>query len=178
MFDININNKIVEESKKFIGQKEIKGNLGFLDKIFEEYMKTVGWKKSHPWCAYFSELVWKLAYAQIDSTYVEKLSGLFSGSVMATWDNFSDNNEFNVDQSPDKGSLIVWNSYSNSKSTKFGHIGILIDYDGDKLTTVEGNTNSQGGREGIEVAKKKRILNFNTPQNGLKLLGFIHPFQP
>jgi len=39
---------------------------------------------------------------------------------------------------------------------------------------MEGNTNSEGKREGIEVAEKVRTLNFKT-DNGLRLLGFVKP---
>jgi hypothetical protein len=38
--------------------------------------------------------------------------------------------------------------------------------------SIEGNTNSNGGREGIEVAEKARDYNFYD-KNGLCLKGFI-----
>ena len=42
------------------------------------------------------------------------------------------------------------------------------------FTTIDGNSNSSGGREGIEVAEKTRKYNFNS-NNGLRLIGFIKP---
>ena len=55
----------------------------------------------------------------------------------------------------------------------------LITYEGGQhlcpIGTVEGNTNSSGGREGIEVAQKKRKINFEPKERGLVMLGFIHP---
>jgi len=173
----NINTLIANKANDFIGQKEIKGNMGFLDKEFQEYMKTVGWEKGHAWCAYFTELVWKLAYAMIDSTQVTKLDKLFSANVMQSWANFQNSLEFKTDQTPEIGSLVVWNSYKAGESTIYGHIGIVTDVSERYVTTVEGNTNSTGGREGIEVAKKSRLLKFDIPQYGLRLLGFIHPMQ-
>jgi hypothetical protein len=174
---MNINNIIVKKANSFIGQKEIKGNLGFLDKEFQEQMETIGWMKTHAWCAYFTELVWKLAYAEIDSTQVTKLSHLFSGSVMQTWVNFNNSLEFETSNIPKAGSLIVWQSYKNNESTTQGHIGIVDSIIHKVIYAIEGNTNDNGSREGIKVAKKIRNLDFGTPRYGLKLLGFIHPLQ-
>ena len=42
------------------------------------------------------------------------------------------------------------------------------------MTTIDGNTNDKGGREGYIVAPIKRNIDF-TIKNGLVLKGFIHP---
>ncbi len=42
-----------------------------------------------------------------------------------------------------------------------------------KILLVEGNTNSQGGREGIEVAKKTRKIKVPYSSHGLNLVGFL-----
>ena len=41
------------------------------------------------------------------------------------------------------------------------------------MTTVEGNTNADGSREGEVVAKKRRKYHFKV-NNGLELVGFIY----
>ena len=41
------------------------------------------------------------------------------------------------------------------------------------IKTIEGNTNDQGGREGIEVARKRRMYAW-TNGPGLNLIGFIY----
>lgn len=45
--------------------------------------------------------------------------------------------------------------------------------------TEDGNTTDKGGREGIMVAPRKRHLNAEswTKENGLRLMGFVHPTQ-
>ncbi|MEI6034516.1 MAG: CHAP domain-containing protein [Verrucomicrobiae bacterium] len=40
----------------------------------------------------------------------------------------------------------------------FSHIGIVEDFDGTHITTIEGNTDDDGGREGREVAERRRAL--------------------
>ena len=35
---------VIEVAKSYIGQKEIKGNKGFEDKVFEKRMKAVGFQ--------------------------------------------------------------------------------------------------------------------------------------
>ena len=43
-----------------------------------------------------------------------------------------------------------------------------------EILTVEGNSNQSGAREGIEVATKKRLVNFDL-HTGLVIKAFIHP---
>jgi hypothetical protein len=61
----------------------------------------------------------------------------------------------------------------NGKPQTTGHVAVVVDVDKIGFTTVEGNTNASGGREGIEVALKKRSYKFYEP-NGLQLMGFIN----
>lgn len=35
-----------------------------------------------------------------------------------------------------------------------GHAGLVTEVNGDRLTTIEGNTNNEGSREGIGVFKR------------------------
>lgn len=41
---------------------------------------------------------------------------------------------------------------------QFSHIGIVEDFNGTHIRTVEGNTDGDGGREGREVAERDRAL--------------------
>jgi hypothetical protein len=52
-------------------------------------------------------------------------------------------------------------------------VAVVVGFNDLGFTTVEGNTNASGGREGIEVALKKRSYKFYEP-NGLQLMGFIN----
>lgn len=48
-----------------------------------------------------------------------------------------------------------------------GHLGVVIEVNGDKITTVEGNTNKGGGREGFGVFERTRKLEMAS------LLGYL-----
>ena len=52
---------------------------------------------------------------------------------------------------PQPGDVVIFD-YGGGK----GHTGIIEAVDGDTLTTIEGNTNDDGSREGYEVARRQR----------------------
>lgn len=162
--------KVVEIAQKYIGQKETINNSGFKDSDFEDRMEKCGWKPGQAWCAYFAELVWKEAYPD-----KQDLDKLFSGGAVATYTNFAKDSDYIVDKIPEPGAVVIWQYYRNSVPQWTGHAGIVISSDGLNIYTVEGNTNAQGGREGIEVAQKFRSLDFVPKQHGLVLKGFIKP---
>jgi hypothetical protein len=55
-----------------------------------------------------------------------------------------------------------------------GHAGVVVEAHDNYFKSVEGNTNDAGGREGYIVAEKRRYYTFDV-DNGLRLLGFVHP---
>ena len=170
-----LNKHIVQAASKYVGQEEISGNLGFKSKVFHKLMVGVGFKRTHPWCAYFTELVWKDAYSSVYGKHSNDIiSTTFSASVMKTWNRFDSSELGNRSYVPLPGSLIVFQS---SRNRYFGHIGIVKSIDSQNpfyINTIEGNTNDGGGREGYIVAEKVRTLDFKK-KNGLNLVGFIHP---
>lgn len=172
-----INEEIVLVAKSYEGQEEIRGNKGFKEEDFETKTKAVGWQKDQAWCSYFSELVWKEAYQQWDATLFSRLDKLFVGSAVTTFRNFQKTKDFVCNQNPKPGCLVVWQNYESGAASWSGHIGIVETASVPKqlFTAIEGNTNDNGEREGFEVAIKTRTLNFKPKQNGLVLLGFVHP---
>lgn len=168
----------------FNGIKEHGNNQGwqdvFFDELnmsFEDLMKTVGWETTHAWCAYFSELVWKLAYAKIDTTMVDKLDKLFSANAVQTYHNF-EKSEFECSKIAVDGSVLIYQVYKNGNPTTSGHAAIVINSnDGIVIDTIEGNTNAKGSREGDQVANKTRIISFDKKQNSWIPLGFIKPIK-
>lgn len=175
---MNINTRIIETAKSFIDQEEIPGNLGFKDPKFEQLMKNVGWKETQAWCAYFAELVWKIAYNRINSLYIPILNKNFSASAVKTLENFKNAGwEINTSKKPKKGSLAVWQKYNMGNPLWSGHIGILVDINKNTINTIDGNTNDGGSREGIKVALKNREFNYNQ-NHGLVLKGFVTPKIP
>ena len=169
---------IVKTAKSYVGQEEIKGNRGFKDPLFEEKMKNVGFVNGYAWCALFTELVWREAYAQTNGIIQEECAKLFSASVVATKNNFKKAG-WVVNSQPVPGALIVWQKYKGDTPTAFGHIGIVTELSGSfDVITVEGNTsNKPNDREGFIVAEKKHRVVFNSG-SGLNLIGFVHPKEP
>ena len=176
----NFNERVVEIARSFIGKKEISGNKGWNDKKFQRLMELCGWETSQAWCAYFVELVYKLAVEQEPekwpkNPFVVYLNKLHSAGAVKTYDNFAGTEFFTATKIPEPGSLICYRKYINGQPSWQGHIGIVEKYQNNSIYTFEGNTNSSGGREGIEVGYMKRKLDFDIPEKGVKLvlLGFI-----
>lgn len=160
--------KIVTIGKSYIGQKEISGNKGFIDKDFEKKMRDVGFYTGAPWCGFFALGVWKEAGQPIN---------LLSSASRIIIERATKVKNWHVKPVP--GAVVVWASFKNGKRLKTGHIGIVTDIndDGINYSTVEGNTTDKGGREGIMVALRHRHLThdkWNT-KDGLRLMGFVYP---
>jgi len=166
-----LQNKVVETALGYVGMQEIRGNLGWTSDAFETKMDSVGWKATHAWCAYFSELVWSEVYDTYG--YASKIDGLFSGSATKTYRQFEEDG-WNVGSVPVEGAVVIWRHVKDGKASWKGHAGIVIDVKDGYMETVEGNTNGAGAREGDVVAHKKRKYRFKVG-NGLELVGFIYP---
>lgn len=165
-----IQDKIVETAKKYVGKREIPNNQGFLDSTFQKKMQEVGWMKGHAWCSYFCELVWKEAYD--DAKICSELSKLFNASATATYKNFSLAAGWTTSNKPVPGAIAIWRLGLDWK----GHAAIVTEVvDKNTFKTIEGNTNAEGGREGIEVARKTRYLNQAFKPKGLNIVGFVIP---
>ena len=169
-----IRERIINAATAYLGFTEKPGNSGFTDAGFERRMKEVGWQKSQAWCAYFGELVWKEAY-QESFTILKKLNECFSGSATATFRNFDIDGTFPTSQHPSLGALAIYRYGVGWQ----GHLGIVIRVDDldKRLANIEGNTNSAGGREGFEVAKKGRLIKPPFSKKGLNLVGYVHPIE-
>ncbi len=158
-----------------LGQKEKPNNSGFLNAHFETQMKSVGFDKGESWCCLFAELCWTEAFKVYQPDLVDKVSKLFSESCMKTWGNANEQKVFQVELTPVPGAVAIFRHGSGWT----GHAAIVTSYDlkdKDFFRTIEGNTNAAGGREGIEVARKRRALDFTRKANQLNLQGFIYPF--
>ena len=173
-----LSSDILKFANSYVGQEEIKGNLGFKNPWFHKLMIGVGFQRTHPWCAYFTELCWKEGYKTNTKNDIEIqniLGKLFSASVMQTRNNFIKNGKvygFELSKFPSPGALIIYQSATNKS---FGHIGVVEKIFGEAIHTIEGNTDINGSREGFIVAKKIRRLDFTVRNKGLNLIGFINP---
>jgi hypothetical protein len=163
---------IVKTAKSFVGQQEIDGNQGFQNPRFETIMKSVGWKIGQAWCSYFAEAVYSLS-AKGDQKAIKLIERLFSGSAVRTLSNFEEAG-YRASAKAVEGSIVIWQQMKRGQKDWRGHVGIVIEVHPDHFVTIEGNTNSEGGREGGIVAVRKRKYSFHV-HNGLELRGFIHP---
>jgi hypothetical protein len=78
---------------------------------------------------------------------------------------------------PKEGAVVVWATFRSGKRQTTGHIGVVTNIDGMTYTTVEGNTTERGGRDGVIVAQRHRVLSKEAwkTTNGLRLMGFVYP---
>jgi hypothetical protein len=172
-----IEQEIVDIAYSFLGQEEIRGNKGFKDARFQELMETVGWQFGQAWCVYFVELVWRLAYANQNSLIEARLSELFSGGAVKTYNRFKKYGSFEISQVPSKGAIIIWQNWKNGEPYWTGHAGVVVKTLSNSFLSIEGNTNNDGSREGYKSAERTRKLNFESTK-GLVPLGFIKPIEP
>lgn len=153
---------------QYIGQKEKPGNAGFVNLEFEIRMHAVGFVKSHAWCSYFAELVFKEAYPEKFS----RLDKLFSGSTLKTFQNFKDAG-YKISMIPTIDSLVIYQSYKNFKPQTTGHAGIVSKvFSSWQFEDIEGNTSDAKSREGYIVAPHSRKV-LAQVKDGLKVKGFI-----
>ena len=157
-----------EVASQYIGQTEIKGNMGFKDPCFEEKMKAVGFQDGHAWCAYFAELVFKEAYPE----KFTELDKLFSASAVQTFKNFEAAG-YEISGTPEQDSLVIWQTQKQGKPHWTGHAAIVAKViDHETFESIEGNTNMAGSREGIMVNTRTRKVLLNI-KDGLKVIGFV-----
>jgi hypothetical protein len=162
--------RVVRIAKSLVGQKEISGNAGFKDPGFQKRMQEVGWIKGHAWCTYTGELIWKESFTPQHPLYAE-VDKCFSALATKTWSNFKASKLFKTGQLPKRGALAIY-QYGKGYT---GHLAVVVDkLPVPKFSTVEGNTNAAGGREGIEVAEKIRKTGEPFKAKGLNLLGFVY----
>jgi len=158
--------KIVQMALDFWSEREIPGNQGFEDAKFEQLMKETGWAKGQAWCVYFCELTLRQA------GYTKHADAMSASAVTFYRDAAKHPELFTITQEPEPGDLVVWQYYARGKAQWTGHAGIAVRNYPSQIIAIEGNTNSEGGREGIEVALSIRSKD-RTNTDGLRLLGFV-----
>lgn len=161
-------NKAVQVALTYVGQKELPGNVFSNESDFGKKLHAVGQKDGDPWCALFTELVFKEAYPE----KFKEFDKLFSASAVQTFKNFT-KASYPVNTLPREGNLVIWQMMKDGQPQWQGHAGIVTDLKSSwEFISVEGNTNEAGGREGVAVAVKQRKV-IKDVWNGLKVLGFV-----
>ncbi|WP_293913108.1 MULTISPECIES: CHAP domain-containing protein [unclassified Sphingobacterium] len=161
--------KIIAIATGYIGILEKPGNTGFYNAPFEVKMRKVGFYTGAPWCAFFTKLVLVESYMS-DTAYAAVLNSTLTGGAVDSY-NKCKRNGIPTGTVPRPGAIVVWKNGNGPA----GHIGVVVSVDGNTMTTIEGNTNASGSREGDRVAKKLRTVNRDFQKSGLNIVGYIYP---
>jgi len=150
--------KLAKIAASYIGVHETgdnrAGNSPRMLEIFQADNLVINGKTDgYPWCAAFVSLCVQKLVKQSSSYMALKPPREPSVSrflnIWAKDQNclvFAPNNELGK---PMKGDIVVFT---------FSHIGIVESAGAGSITTIEGNTNAGGSREGVKVARKNRTL--------------------
>jgi hypothetical protein len=161
-------NKVVEIALQYVGERELPGNVFDPASDFGKKLHAVGQRDGDPWCALFTELVFKEAYPE----KVKEFDKLFSASAVQTYKNF-EKAAYPLNNLPREGNLVIWQKQIEGKPQWQGHAGIVYRLKSSwEFESIEGNTNEAGGREGTSVQIKERKV-LKDVWNGLKVLGFV-----
>jgi len=166
-----IQETLVKNAYNDVGIKEIKGNKGWYNKVFEAAMLKVGWRKLLAWCAFYHKKLLLQSFAQVypDSFRLQKkIKKLCTGSALRTFQNFSKDTEFKTGKEPQLGAAAVWNySPDGKKLGLHGHIDACV---------VEVLDQTHFKSVGGNVSDSVSVKNRDTLNHGNTLfLGFIYP---
>lgn len=138
-------------AKKYVGFREGSNNDN-------PFAGRAGFANHQAWCASFVCAVFKEAglfsLITTPSPGVDQLAVGFKQAKR--WSEY-----------PALGAVVCY-----GKPSDLNHTGIVIAYDADTITTVEGNTNDNGGREGTGVFLKKRL------RRSTNVIGYGYPRFP
>lgn len=155
---ISPQNTLAGIAAKYLGVRETgnnrAGSSNEMLEIFEADDLVINGKTDgYPWCAAFVSLcVQKLCQS---SPYYGTLTPPREPSVnrfLTLWAKQNNCLTFSPTSkiyTPMAGDIVVFT---------FSHIGIVESVNGNVLTTIEGNTNAAGSREGVTVARKLRNI--------------------
>jgi len=145
---VSQNNKLIEIQKIYtaeIGTKELTGHND--GKRVEEYLHSCGLKRGQPWCAAF--VCWTFKKAGVKAI----VSGYSPNWFTTKYVIYSRGGKHNINPQPaDVGGL-----YFADKG-RIAHTFFIDEWKegSSNAITVEGNTNSQGSREGEGCYRKRR----------------------
>jgi hypothetical protein len=166
--------KVIETATKYIGTKESKGNVfvedtnKFNDKVeFAVLVHQAGQKDGESWCAYTGEVFFKLSYPE----HFKEFDKLFSANCVQTLENFRKAG-YGISSIPKLGAVMILRHYTDGVPDSHGHMGVVtVLHSNTEWTSVEGNTNKAGSREGEIIGAKSRDLMYHP--TGMRVEGFI-----
>ena len=142
------NEKVIEIAKKYVGVTEYppnSNNVVFNTKFYGREVSGV----NYPWCCAFIWYIHNEAGVDIKKTA--------SCAELGAW--FKNNGKFKTSD-PKVGDIVFFKFSGSSRWTN--HVGLVIEVNGNTLTTIEGNTSSDNKgsqNNGGMVAIRTRKIN-------------------
>lgn len=148
--------KLLEVAAKEVGVMEqpLGSNRG---PRVDEYLRSVGLdptKGSWPWCAAFCYWCFRTALSDIYVPLDPKIE--IPPRTAGVIDHWSKTRGYKY--GPNTNPIPVGAFFLIDEGHGLGHMGIVEVVNKDVLTTIEGNTNEDGSRNGVGVFRRKRRL--------------------
>lgn len=143
--DWTLREQVVNTAEAEIGVKEETGNND--GERIAEYLAISNLKGNYPWCAAF--IAWVFHECGLKAPVSAWCPDWFEPRKVVYYRGGKRN------RTPQPGD--VFGIWFNDKG-RIAHCGLIHSIDGDRVTTIEGNTNPSGGREGDGVYKKFRLM--------------------
>lgn len=180
---------VAAAAERHLDVREVGKNAG---KDVEEILEAVGRKAGDAWCAAFAAQIHRLAAIWLggattcpQEAAVQYVWGSARGAAVKT---FTKDDVHAGTERPRAGDVFIMAkaaAYEKLKATTSRvwnnditstHAGIVVGYDGGShtATTIEGNTDAGGGREGDGVYLRERQVKKDPPA-GPAILGFVRP---
>lgn len=118
------------------------------------YLASVGLGAGDPWCAAFVYWCFKKASAELDV----QNELIRTGSVLAHWNEATCSKITSKVAFENPAIVKPGDIFIIAHSSSTGHTGLVEKVKGGFITTIEGNTNDGGSREGIGVFRRTRKI--------------------
>jgi len=138
---LNLGDRIISVARGQLGNAEIPRGSNW-GKHVEKYLASVGITFPAAWCMGF--VYWCVNEACKEAGIENKL--FKSGGVLNVWSNTPKSMKHTT---PKRGDIFIMD-FGGGK----GHTGIVASVEGNRIQTIEGNSNDEGSREGYEVCRK------------------------
>jgi hypothetical protein len=145
-----VQEKVEAVSTSQLGVRELTGHNDGIQ--VEKYLKSVNLGKGYAWCAAFCS--WVYTQSNVKNLRSAWAPAWFT-DYHVIFKRSDDKGPLSTGRNtPQKGDMV---GIYNDHDRRIGHVGILIEWGANYVTTIEGNTNIYGSHEGDGVYKKKRI---------------------
>ena len=127
-------------------------------KRVSEYQRAVGIDSGEPWCVAFIFFCFACAAGELKRKNPMEISSCKTGSVLDLWNRARRARNvvllLHDDALNDPSKVKPGMIFAISTGGGNGHVGLVVNVVGNRLETIEGNTNDGGSREGIGVFRR------------------------